>query len=207
MKSAAIVALLLLFAATPLLAQDRNIQLTVWASQTEMQGENEFEDGFETDFDDGAGLGVSVNHFLGNHFSVEGSAFGLRSEAGLLLDGTPAVDLGKLDLTIFSAGAQFHVLGQSRFDLYAGAGGAYVIADDFTSGDLQSAGLGRIELGSEVTYYLNAGVGIEITRGLGLVIDGRYIQYETSSRSTATGVEQDLDISPRILSAGLRLKF
>ncbi|HYI08836.1 MAG TPA: OmpW family outer membrane protein [Thermoanaerobaculia bacterium] len=207
MKSAAIVALLLLFAGAPLVAQERNIQLTVWASQTEMQGESDFEGGFETDFDDGAALGASANLFLNNRFSVEGSVFGLRSETGLVLDGTPVLDLGKLDLTILSAGAQFHILGQSRFDPYIGAGGAYVIADGFSSGDLQSAGLGRIELDNEFTYYGNVGIGFQITQGFGIVIDARYIPYEPSSRSSATGIEQDLEISPRILSAGLRLQF
>ena len=207
MKSVAIVALLLLFAATPLAAQERNVQVTVWASQTEMQGENEFDGGFDTDFDDGAALGASANFFLGNRFSVEASAFGLRSDVGLLVDGTPILNLGKLDLTAITAGAQFHILGQSRFDPYIGAGAAYVIADDFASPDLQNAGLGRIELENEFTYYANVGLGVGLGRGFGLVADARYIPYETSSRSVATGVEQDFDISPRIYSLGLRLQF
>lgn len=207
MKSAAIVALLLLFAGAPLVAQDRKSQLTVWASQTEMKGDSDFEGGFQTDFDDGNALGASVNLFLNDRFSVEGSAFGLRSETGLVLDGTPVLDLGKLDLTILSAGAQFHLLGQSRFDPYIGAGGAYVIADDFASGDLLSAGLGTIELDNEFTFYGNIGIGFQITPGFGLVIDARYVPYEPSSRSSVTGIEQDLEISPQILSAGLRLQF
>ena len=207
MKSAAIAALLLLFAGAPLVAQDRNAQLTVWASQTEMQGENDFGQGFETDLQDGSGLGASVNWFLGSHVSVEGSVFGLRSEADLLLDQTPVVDLGKLNLTVFTAGAQFHVLGQSRFDPYAGAGVAYVIGDEFFTPDTQAAGLGRIEMENEVTYYVNVGLGFQFTRGFGLVLDARYIPYETSSQSSVTGVEQDLEIAPRIYSAGLRLRF
>ncbi len=207
MKSATIAALFLLFAAMPLVAQERNIQLTVWASQTQMQGENEFDGGFETHFDDGEGLGASVNWFLGSHVSLEGSVFGLRSEADLHLDDTPVVDLGKLNLTVFTAGAQFHLLGQSRFDPYAGAGVALVVGDEFFTPDTQAAGIGRIEMDNEVTYYVNVGVGFRITQGLGLVLDARYIPYETSSQSSVTGVEQDLDISPRIYSAGLRLRF
>jgi outer membrane protein W len=207
MKSVAIVALLLLFAATPLAAQERNTQITVWISQTQMQGDNEFDGGFETDFDDGSALGASVNMFLNKHFSLEASAFGLRSDVGLLVDNTPVLNLGKLDLTAITAGAQFHFLGQSRFDPYIGGGAAYVIADDFASPDLQNSGLGRIELENEFTYYANAGVGVQILRGFGLVADARYIPYDTSSRSTVTGTEQDFDVSPRIYSLGLRLQF
>ena len=207
MKSAAMVALLLLFAAAPLAAQERNIQLTVFVSQTEMQGENEFEGGFETHFEDGEALGAAVNWSRWSHLSLEGAVFGLRSEADLQLGGTPVVDLGKLNLTVFTAGAQFHALGRSRFDPYAGAGVAFVIGDEFFTPDLNNAGLGRIEMDNEVTYYVNVGLGFQITDGFGVVLDARYIPYETASRSSVTGVEQDLDISPRILSAGFRLRF
>ena len=207
MKSAAIV-FLLVFLAVPLVAQDRNIQLTVFGSQTEMQGENDFGgSGFTTDFDDGSGLGASVNWFFNPYVSVEGAVFGLRSDAGLLFDGTAPVDLGTLNLTVFTAGAQFHILGQRRIDPYIGAGGAYILSDDFFTTDLENAGVGRIELGNEVAYYLNAGLGFQISEGFGIVVDARYIPYETSSQSTATGVEQELEISPRIYSAGVRLRF
>lgn len=209
MKSAAIVAALLLFAGAPLMAQDRNAQFTVWYSQADIQGENDFGgNGFETDFDDGSGYGISGNWFFNPHISFEGSVFALRSDATLLFDGgTPVADLGKLNLTAFTAGAQFHVLGQRRIDPYIGAGGAYVISDDFYTADLDSAGVGRIELESQFAYYLNAGLGFQITEGFGVVIDARYIPYETDSRSAVTGVEQELEISPRIYSAGVRLRF
>lgn len=207
MKSAAIAVLLFLFAGAPLLAQDRNIQLTVWASRTDMQGENEFEGGFETHFEEGSALGASVNWFAGSHLSVEGSVFGLSSEADLHFEGTPVIDLGSLNLTAFTAGGQFHVLGRSRFDPYVGAGIAYVIGDEFFTPETQAAGLGRIELENEVTYYVNVGLGFQFTPGFGVAVDARYIPYETTSRSTVTGGEEDLELAPRIYSAGLRLRF
>ena len=207
MKSAATVALLLLFAGAPLIAQDRNVHITVFVSQAEFQGENEFEDGFETEFDDGSALGVAGNWFFNPYVSIEGAGFGIRSDARLLFQGAPAVDLGKLNLTAFTAGAQFHVLGQRRIDPYVGAGAAYVISDDFFTPDLEAGGVGRIELENAFTYYVNAGVGFQITEGFGLVLDARYLPYETSSRSAVTDVEQDIEIAPRIYSAGLRLRF
>lgn len=211
MKSAtlfpAAITLLLVLAAAPLVAQDRNIQVSVFVSQVEMQGENDFGDGFVTDFDDGTGLGASANLFLGRHFSVEAAVFNLRTDTALVFEDTATFDLGTLELTPISLGAQFHVLGRSRFDPYVGAGVAYVIADVLSSSDLESAGVGRLELENAVGYYINAGLAFQITEGFGIVIDGRQLQYEPSSRSSATGVEQDLDITPRILSAGLRLRF
>ena len=208
MKSAATIAALLLFAGAPLFAQDRKVTLTPLYSRAEIQGENDFGgSGFETDFEDGSGYGLSVNWFFNPHLSIDGAAFSLRSDADLHLAGTPIVDLGKLNLSIFTAGAQFHILGDRRIDPYVGAGGAYIIGDDFLTTDLENAGVGRIELENEFTYYLNAGLAVQLTEGLGLVLDAREIAYEPSTRSAVTGVEQDLEISPRIYSAGLRLRF
>jgi outer membrane protein len=207
MKSAATIALLALLA-VPLAAQDRNIQITVFASQTDTQGENDFGgSGFETDFDEGEGLGGSINWFVNPYVSIEGAAFGLRSDASLVFEDDAVFDLGKLNLTVFSAGAAFHVLGKRRIDPYIGAGGAYIINDDFLTTDLEAGGVGRIELENEFGYYVNAGLGLQISEGFGVVVDARYIPYETESRSAVTGVEQELEISPRIYSVGLRLRF
>jgi outer membrane protein W len=202
-----VVIILSLLLCVPLFAQDRNVTLTVYASQVDMEGETEFEDGFEADFDDGKAFGASASFPINRWFAIEGAVFAIRSDMTLNFEDA-ALDLGSVDLVPFTAGAQVHFLGsESRFDPYVGAGGAYVVADDLNSADLTTLGLGRIELDDEVTYYVNAGVGIRIAGGFGIAIDGRQIQYEPSSRSTVTGVEQDLDLSPRLLSVGLRLRF
>jgi outer membrane protein W len=202
-----VVLVLLFLFCVPLFAQDRNLTLTVYASQVDMEGETEFDDGFTADFDDGKALGAGVTFPINRWFAVEGAVFAMRSDMTLNFEDA-ALDLGSVDLVPFTAGAQVHFLGsESRFDPYVGAGGAYIVADDLNSADLTTLGLGRIELDDELTYYVNAGIGIRIAGGFGIAIDGRQIQYEPSSRSTVTGVEQDLDLSPRLLSVGLRLKF
>lgn len=201
------VTMLLVFAAAPLVAQDRNIQLNVFVSQAEMEGDNDFGTGFVTEFDEGNGFGGSVNVFLGRLFAVEGAVFAVRSDAGLLFEDEAAFELGTLNMTMFNAGVQLHPFGGRRFDPYIGAGAAYIIGDDFHSPDLDLVGIGRVELENDFTYYYGAGLGIQISEGFGIVVDGRWIPYEPSSRSVITGVEQDLEISPRILSAGIRLRF
>lgn len=208
MKSV-VAALLFVVIAMPLAAQERRMQITVWASQVEFQGENELFPDFTTEFADGNALGASLNAFLTRNLSVEASVFGIRSDATLVFENAAELEMGSIDLIPLTLGGQFHPFGGSRFDLYVGAGGAYVMADDFNSRDLELAGLGRIELENELTYYLNAGVGFQFTEGFGVVVDGRYIPYETTSRSSSAvrpGTE-DLDFSPRLLSVGLRLRF
>ena len=204
MKKFLIVMLLL---SAPLFAQESNKHLTIWVSQVEMQGDPEIGgSGFEFDFEQSNALGVSFNKGINRWFSVEGSVFAIRSDAVLAFEDAE-LDLGSFDLVPFTLGAQVHFLGDSRFDPYVGAGAAYIIADDLNSSDLDTLGLGRIELDNDITYYVNAGIGVRIAGGFGLTVDGRQIQYEPSSRSTATGVEQDLDLSPRLVSVGLRLRF
>ena len=204
-----VLTLLLSLLALPLFGQGRELSITPWASAAQLQGENAFANGVTTDFDDGSGFGLSVNAPVARLFSVEGSLFDLRNRAGLLVDGNTdfPIGLGRVRLTPVTVGVQFHPLGASRIDPYVGAGGAYVMARDLQSPDLDFAGLGRIELDDAFTYYLNAGVGVEVGRGFGIVLDGRLIPYETTSRSTATGVERDFEISPRLLSLGLRFRF
>jgi outer membrane protein len=199
--------MLLLFVSVPLFAQERDKSLTIWVSQVDMQGDARVGDtAFEFDFEESNALGASANVAINRWFSVEGSVFGIRSDAVLTFEGAE-LDLGSVDLVPFTLGGQVHFLGESRFDPYIGAGAAYIVADDLNSSDLDTLGLGRIELDNDVTYYYGAGLGIRIAGGFGLTIDGRQIQYEPSSRSTVTGVEQNLELSPRLLSVGLRLRF
>lgn len=210
MKAASVLiaAIVLVLAAIPVAAQQqRNIQLAVFYSQAEMQGENDFGDGFVTDFDDGSGYGASANMFFGRYLSVEASVFSIRADSTLAFEDDAVFSLGTMNITPISLGAQFHVLGQSRIDPYVGGGVSYVLGDDFFSSDLEFAGVGPIEVDNGIGYYINAGLGFQISEGFGIVIDARQIQFEPSTRSTFTGVEQDLEITPRILSAGLRLRF
>lgn len=206
MKYAAIVTLLLVFAALPLAAQDGNVYVTIFASQVDID-EDDLEGDFRLDYDDALALGASANRFYGNYVSIEAAVFGIRADASLTFEDVATLDLGSLDLTPITLGAQFHVLGRSRFDPYLGGGAAYILADDLSSSDLDTAGLGRLELDSGLSYYLNAGIGFQITPGIGVVVDARYIPFKTDSRSSVTGVEQELEISPRLLSAGLRFRF
>lgn len=200
--------LVLLVSAMPLLAQDRDMNIAVFASQADMQGENDFGTfNGRTDFEEGVSMGISINRYFGRFLALEASVFNLRNDAALQLDESVAVDLGNVSLTPVMIGAQFHILGRRRIDPYVGAGAAYVLATDMNSPDLEAGGVGRIEVDDAFTYYIAAGLGVEIVGGLAVVAEARELQYEPATRSTVTGVERDLELSPRIYSLGVRFRF
>lgn len=208
MKSPAILlTLLCVLVAMPLAAQGHAIDLTLFASQADIQGSNTLSDAFETDYQSGDGYGLSANMFVTKRFSAEVAAFKLSSDASMTFPGVAPFSLGSVDMTPIMAGVQFHPMASSRFDPYIGAGAAYVTANDLGSPELTAAGIGQVELSSEINYYANAGIGFNLLKHLGVVIDGRYLPYEPSSRSSVTGGKEDLDLTTLVLSAGVRFRF
>ena len=197
--------LVVLIAAAPLFAQDRNARISIFASRVSIEGD-ELDESFETEFEDGNGYGFAVALPFNRWIGVEASIFSLRNESRLLFEGEAPFELGRVDLVPVSLGVQAHLTGGSRFDPYVGAGASYVIANDLYSQDLDIVGIGRIEVDSEITYYVNAGLAFDFSDRFGVVVDGRMIQYEPSTQAAA-GEEVELDLSPTILSAGLRFRF
>lgn len=204
---AASVLLLLIFSATPALAQDRVIDFTLWGSSVDLQGTNRFDDFFEMNLDSGSGFGLSVNVFLTEHVSAELAAFELRSDAELVFAGLEPLSMGRLTMRPVTLGAQYHFVGRARFDPYIGAGAAWVPESSLESADLDDLGIGRLEVDDAFTYYANAGIAFQFTRGFGLALDARYVGYEPTSLSETTGGEEDLELSPLFVSAGLRFRF
>lgn len=207
MKFFAVTTMLLFVLAAPLAAQDRTVDLTLWASRTDVRGTNVLNDAFETEFESGDGFGVSANVFLTNRFSIEAAVFDLGSEAELTFEDTAPFEMGNVDIRPFTAGVQFHPAGLSRIDPYVGAGLAYVMASDVESEDLRNLGVGALELENELTWQVNAGIGFSVYRGIGLAVDARYIPYEPKSRSSVTGGEEDLDLTTLVVSGGVRFRF
>lgn len=197
--------LVVLFAALPLFAQDRDVRITIFASRVSMD-EAELDDDFDTEFEDGTGFGLGASMPFNRFLGVEASIFSLRNESRLLFEGAAPFELGRVDLVPIMVGVQAHLTGGRRIDPYVGAGGAYVIASDLYSQDLDTVGIGRIEVDSEFTYYLNAGLAFDFTDRFGVAVDGRFIPYEPSTQAAAGG-EVELDLSPTVLSAALRFRF
>ena len=199
--------LILLMAAMPLAAQERDLAISGWVSRASLDGQDDFAEDFGTEFEERTGYGMSVDWGFSRMFALEGSVFFLRANADLILDdGVTLVDIGTVNLRPVSAGIQFRPL-QSRIFPYLGAGATYMVTGDLVSGELTTGGQGTIEMENGVTYYGNVGIGIRLLEGLSIVADGRYIPFETDTTSTTTGVTQEMDLTSTIYSVGLRLKF
>lgn len=212
MKSLRILLLLGLFAALPALAQTP-VDVLVFGSWVDAQGDTAFDEGLEMDFESGTGFGVGVNWFWGDRVSTEFAASAVSLDAGIEEgegesdDEEPLVDLGSADLTPITVTFQFHFARDSFIDPYVGVGAAWVMADDLASDDLDLLEIGSIEVDDEVTYVLNAGLGVRFTDRIGLYLDGKYIPLEPATRAAEDPEDVDIEINPMILSAGLRFRF
>ena len=211
MKTMKTAFLITLLAGLPALAQTP-VDVSVFASWVDAQGDTAFEEGLEADFESGTGFGVAVNWFWGQRLSTEFAASAVSLDAGLeAADESDAeeflIDLGSADLTPITATMQFHVARDSRIDPYVGVGAAWVLADDLESQDLDLLEIGAVEIDDEFTYLLNAGLGVRLTNTFGLYLDGKYIPLEPSTRAAGDSEDVDIEINPMIFSAGLKFRF
>ena len=199
---------ILLLVATPAVAQNPT-DFNVWISWADISGENEPEPGIKIDFESASGFGVSANWFLTPHLSTELGVLALKSDGTIDVEEfAEEIDLGSLDLIPVTLIAQFHFARDSRIDPYVGVGAAYVMADDLDSDDLDLLQVGSVEVDDEFTYVINAGLGLQVTSGFGIVIDGKYIALEPATRGEgSTEDELDLELNPLIVSVGLRWRF
>lgn len=206
MRSAATAfALLLLLAATPLMAQGHPVEWTLWGSMVNPQGSNDLGD-FSIETDDGVGLGLSANFYLTERLSTEIGIFGLSFDADMQFQDLE-FEMDAVELIPVTLGLQYHFVPQSRWDPYVGAGAAWVSASDVQSSDLDNLGVGAIELDDELSWFANAGLGYALGDHFGLAIDVRYIDYEPTTTSKATGATEDLELSTLVTSLGLRVRF
>ena len=210
MKSAAAVTLLFfVLVGAPVLAQDRSVEATLWGSYVDVDTAD-LGDGFSMETEDGKGFGVSANYFLGKRFSIETSVFGIRADSELQfegLDDDSGWDMGRVTLIPVTVGLQFHLIPESNWDIYVGAGGGWVSASNISSDDLDTLGIGIIEVDDEFTYFGNVGLSVMVNDSFGITLDARYINYEPTTTSRATGASQDIDLSPMMASVGLKMRF
>lgn len=187
--------------AFPLMAQTNDV--AIWAGNSHVG--TTAENGTDIHFSNGHAYGASFNHFFGDHFSAELSAFSLRHDGTIRITGVNALNLGRLTMTPVSLTAQLHLARTSRFDAYAGAGAAYVRANHLHSSDLDTAGIGNVDIKSKVTWTALGGVSVGITRSLALSAQAQYIGYQPDSGPPSDKVKLKLDPTTYVL--GLRFRF
>jgi outer membrane protein W len=163
------------------------------------------EDAISFDFDEDLGYGVSFNHYWSEAFSTEFALHRITADLSVGAEGVPSIDLGELEARPLTAIAQWHFRRASRISPYVGAGLAYVTGsfDGFDDGETE--GEATFDFENELTWAVNAGADINITDMFAIVVDGKYVQWEP--RAEDDEEDEGLEVSPLMLSAGVRVRF
>ena len=159
-----------------------------------------------THFDSGSGYGASIARRFGN-LSGELALFRLSSEGSIRQDGTAVFSLGDIDITPVTAMLRYHLGRGGAFDAYAGAGIAHVTTADIESADTRAEGIDPIAVESETTGVFGAGITYDFTHRIGIAADARYLPLTLRGRPTADDDAIEAELSPLVLSAGLRIRF
>lgn len=154
-------------------------------------------------FDEDLGYGVSFNHYWTDSFSTDFAVHRLTADLDLDIAGEPTLELGELEASAYTAIAQWHFRRASRFSPYVGAGLAYV-RGSFDAVD-DEEGEASFDFDPETTWVANAGVDVNLTDRFAIVLDGKYVQWEPVAEGD--GDDESLDVSPLMLSAGVRVRF
>jgi len=201
--------LLVTLLAVPAAADDRKLSFLVSAQWLERTGENDPRSDlsgtrFDLDFQRGAGLGLGLNWFFSDHFSLEAKTSLIESNSTLRIRTSPdsaiVVRLGRTRTYPTTGVLQYHFTTSGDVQPYIGAGTAYTFVQDVRSD------FGTFEFNQDAGLVLNVGLDIELSEKWNVNLDAKYVPLETSSEAQSPGVS-DLGIEPIILSAGFRYKF
>lgn len=197
--------LLLLLLTTALHAQTT---ATIFLSRASTAGDSAFapEPGAQTHFDDGSGFGASLARSFGP-LSAELALFRLSTPASIRANGTDVFSLGDIDVTPITAMLRYHFLRGRAWDVYAGAGAAYVRTGDIESDDTRAEGLEPIQVDNVTTAVFGGGIAYDFGNRLGVTLDARYLPLTLRGRPEADEDEIEADLDPLVLSAGLRIRF
>lgn len=207
MKRVLVTLFSLAMAAIPLSAQ--NVDFGVWATSTTLQGDTVIDEANDIaiGFDEEIGFGATADVFWGRHFSTEVGVYAFEAEGEMelgFLDET--ISLGSLDITPATLMLRAH-FGSDRFDVYAGAGGAYVAFGDLESEDLLAGGTESVSIDDETTWAANLGVSIGVTGNFRIGLDAKWIALEGTAIDDEELEELDLELDPLLLSVGLMWRF
>ena len=213
MKFVSLIAALLIIA-TPAAAADRLLDAAASYVFFQPSGEatvpagNPVED-FDLTVSSDTGYGVSLSVFLGR-FATELSLS--QVEASLELgaaDGAPVATSPRTKIMPITATFQYHFAPDAMIDPYLGVGAMYVITDDLE--DVPAAGTTVTEVeGNDYGYLINAGLSLELTETLGVIIDAKYVPSAIPARvliNTPAGTETNVDLNPLMVSIGVSYRY
>lgn len=198
----------------------RSLDITARYGWIDLSGDSTIEntdpediDDVDIEFDSETGYGLAVNLFIGNRLSLEASAYRFEPEAAATSDNPLIVAgaLGSLEVIPITAVLQLHLLPNSTFDPYVGAGVGYVLFDDIENQqDLENIDIDRIDPADDYGLVFNIGFSWDLMPGLALNVDGKYMPIDSGATVvflSGPAQETSFEVNPLILSAGLSLQF
>lgn len=201
MRTRIVLIVALALVSLPLFAQSNEV--AVWGG-TSQAGSTDVT-GTTIHFDRGRAYGVSFNHFFGDHLSGELAAFELRHDGTIRLAGVNTFDIGSLRMMPIIATAQWHLNRAARLDANLGGGLAYVRSSSLHSSDLDTIGVGRVDVKSKIGWTAVGGVTYNFMPAFGVAAEARYIGYRPDSGPSTSRVR--LELSPTVFALGLRWRF
>lgn len=200
MKRIMLLVVALFAGSSSLSAQKSDVAIWVTTSQINepIIGDEEMSATIETS--EQAGYGLSLNHFWTDMISTEVAYQTFGGDVAVDLDGGISLDLGEIEASTLTGIAQLHFRRATRFSPYVGAGIAYV-QGDFTSIEEGE----NFAFASESTWVANVGANIALTDRLAIALDAKHVQWEPKGEDDDIG--ERVDLSPLLLSAGLRVRF
>ena len=190
-----------LFAGSSSLSAQKS-DVAVWVTTSELN-EPTIGDEFDTatiETDEDTGYGLSLNHFWTDMISTEVAYQTFGGDVSIHLDEGLSFDFGEIEASTLTGVAQLHFRRATRFSPYVGAGVAYV-QGDFTAIEDDE----NFEFASETTWVLNVGANVALTDRLAIALDAKHVQWEPKGEDDDIG--ERVDLSPLLLSAGLRVRF
>jgi outer membrane protein W len=197
-----------LFATPTVSAQTlSNTDAAVWITDSEFNDPSITEEGetLDVDFDENTGYGISFNHFWVSSFSTELAYHKFSADMDASFDGGPRFEAGEVDASSLTGIAQWHFRRGTRFSPYVGAGAAYM-SGEFDPVDFEGEDNFNVEFEDEFTWAANFGANINLTDRLAIGLDAKYIDWEPRAEDDEE-VSDRVDLSPLVLSAGLRVRF
>ncbi|HEY0141148.1 MAG TPA: porin family protein [Thermoanaerobaculia bacterium] len=191
----------------PVAAQSNEMAVWITAPQVETLRRTDPNASIERSFEDDPGWGLSVSRYWTRNLATELAFHRIQpgSNDVMVVNGRTITTQGPhLDLTAWSATAQWHFGVAGRIDPYLGAGAAHVSGDMHyvheTTEDVRS------EFDSEFTWVANAGFTLRLTPRIAASLDAKYIPYAPDA-DPHDSIFYRPELNPLILAAGLRLRF
>ncbi|HEU4521368.1 MAG TPA: OmpW family outer membrane protein [Thermoanaerobaculia bacterium] len=197
--------------AVPVSAQQNEVGIFVSLAQFDSETfvDPEFGDTFTLDFEGQLGWGASYNRYFGEQFSIDFAVQQINSDAEVNFEDLDVTfDFGSVDVTAYSAIAQWHFGGTSAtIAPYLGAGVALVsgqaeLDDDLIDPDDPET---EFDFESETTWVANAGIDFRLGTGFAIFADAKYIPYDALEENSPD--DEAVSLNPLVFAAGVKFRF